>query len=65
MKRHISENELIIRFISDLKYEQKHLSEAQIKRMVEILLSRNLSFEEYYQNYANKTEEYIGVLEVQ
>lgn len=64
MKRHISEKELIIRFIADLKYEQKHLSEVQIKRMVEILLSRNLSFEEYYQNYANKAEERIEVLEL-
>ncbi|NLF41667.1 MAG: hypothetical protein GX587_03135 [Bacteroidales bacterium] len=65
MKRHISEKELIISFIADLRYEQKHLSEVQIKRMVEILLSRNLSFDEYYQIYANQAEERIEALEVQ
>jgi len=64
MSQLLTEQELVKRFIAELRQEQSHLSERQIKKMVEILICRALSTEEYYDKFVVTSEVFSKEMEI-
>lgn len=64
MSQPLTEQELVKRFIAELRQEQGHLTEKQIIRMVEILLCRPLSTQEYYEKYVFNREVFEEIMVV-